>query len=112
VLKVCFWLKEVVFLGRTIIDGGIMVNPGKVHVVLNWNPSKNVLEIRSFLRLAGFYRRFIEGFSKIVKPLHFGKKEKNSNGMHIAINALKNSKRLTTTLVLIMLHIHNGFDVY
>jgi hypothetical protein len=112
VLKVCFWLKEVVFLGRTIIDGGIMVNPGKVHVVLNWNPSKNVLEIRSFLRLAGFYRRFIEGFSKIVKPLHFGKKENNSNGMHIAINALKNSKRLTTTLVLIMLHIHNGFDVY
>ena len=67
--KCDFWLREVSFLGHVISDGGIAVDPSKVQDVLNWNPPKNVLEIRSFLGLAGYYRRFIEGFSKIVKPL-------------------------------------------
>jgi hypothetical protein len=67
--KCDFWLKEVFFLGHIITDGGIAVDPSKVRDVLNWNPPKNVPEIKSFLGLAGYYRRFIEGFSKIVKPL-------------------------------------------
>jgi hypothetical protein len=67
--KCAFWLKEVSFLGHIITDGGIAVDPSKVRDVLNWSPPKNVPEIRSFLALAGYYRRFIEGFSKIVKPL-------------------------------------------
>jgi hypothetical protein len=62
-------LNEVSFLGHIIMDGGIAVDPSKVQGVLNWSPPKNVPEIRSFLGLAGYYRRFIEGFSKIVKPL-------------------------------------------
>jgi hypothetical protein len=62
-------LREVSFLGHIITDGGIAVDPSKVQDVLNWSPSKNLPEIRSFLGLAGYYRRFIEGFSKIVKPL-------------------------------------------
>jgi hypothetical protein len=62
-------LKEVTFLGHIIIDGGIAVDPRKVRDVLNWSPPKNVPEIRSFLGLVGYYRRFIEGFSKIVKTL-------------------------------------------
>jgi hypothetical protein len=68
-IKCAFWLKEVSFLGHIITDGGIAVDPSKVRDVLNWSPPKNVPEIRSFLGLAGYYRRFIEGFSKIVKPL-------------------------------------------
>jgi hypothetical protein len=62
-------LKEVSFLGHIISEGGIFVDPSKVKDVLSWNTPKNVLDIRSFLDLAGYYRRFIEGFSKISKPM-------------------------------------------
>jgi hypothetical protein len=53
-----------------------------VTAVTEWEPPKNVGEIRSFLGLAGYYWRFIENFSKIVKPMtELLKKEKNSNGL-------------------------------
>jgi hypothetical protein len=64
-----FWLKEVSFVGHIISKGGISVYPNKVKDVLRWNTPQNVLDIRSFLGLAGYYRRFIEGFSKISKPM-------------------------------------------
>jgi hypothetical protein len=64
-----FWLKEVSFLGHIISEGGIYVDPSKVKDVLSWKTPQNVLDIRSFLDLAGYYRRFIEGFSKISKPV-------------------------------------------
>jgi hypothetical protein len=68
--KCDFWLKEVAFLGHIVTDGGIKVDPGKISEILNWKQPKDVAsKIRSFLRLAGCYIRFIEGFSKLVKPL-------------------------------------------
>jgi hypothetical protein len=51
-----FWLKEVSFLGHIISKGGISMDPSKVKSVLSWNTPQNVLDIRSFLGLAGYYR--------------------------------------------------------
>jgi hypothetical protein len=64
-----FWLKEVSFLGHIISEGGIFVDPSKVKDVLCWNTPQNVSDIRSFLGLEEYYRKFIEGFSKISKPV-------------------------------------------
>ncbi|GKA85833.1 putative reverse transcriptase domain-containing protein, partial [Tanacetum coccineum] len=64
-----FWLKEVQFLGHVVNHDGIHVDPSKVESVKNWKTPESPTEIRSFLGLAGYYRRFIENFSKIAKPL-------------------------------------------
>ncbi|KAK1616552.1 hypothetical protein QYE76_022069 [Lolium multiflorum] len=64
-----FWLDQVEFLGHVISKDGIAVNPSKVASVLDWEAPKNVKEIRGFLGMAGYYRRFIEGFSKIAGPM-------------------------------------------
>nr|GFB33096.1 putative reverse transcriptase domain-containing protein [Tanacetum cinerariifolium] len=64
-----FWLKEVHFLGHVVNRDDIHVDPSKVESVKNWKTPESSTEIRSFLGLAGYYRRFIENFSKIAKPL-------------------------------------------
>jgi len=63
-----FWMTSVQFLGHMISAQGISMDPSKVEDVLKWERPKSVTEIRSFVGLAGYYRRFIEGFSKIVAP--------------------------------------------
>ena len=67
--KCQFWLDRVAFLGHVISVKGVSVDPKKIEAVVNWKPPKNVLEVRSFLGLAGCYRKFVEGFSKIAAPL-------------------------------------------
>ncbi|XP_024020452.1 uncharacterized protein LOC112091328 [Morus notabilis] len=67
--KCDFWMTEVKFLGHVVSQEGISVDPSKVEAVLNWGRPKNVSEIRSFLGLAGYYRRFVENFSRIASPL-------------------------------------------
>jgi hypothetical protein len=62
-------LKQVQFLGHIISEGGISIDPSKIKDVLSLDTPKSVSDIRSFLVLAGYYRRFIEGFSKITKPM-------------------------------------------
>jgi hypothetical protein len=64
-----FWLKSVKFLGHTISHDGISVDPSKVQEVMDCKPPKSVHQIRSFLGLAGYYRRFIPDFSRITKPM-------------------------------------------
>jgi hypothetical protein len=75
-----FWLEKISFLGHILTAKGVAVDPGKVETFSNWQQPTNVSEIRSFLGLAGYYRRFIEGFSKIARPMMgLLKKEKKFN---------------------------------
>jgi hypothetical protein len=67
--KCDFWLKEIKFLGHTISQDGVSVDPKKVQEVMNWKPPTTVRQIQSFLGLAGYYRRFISDFSRIAKPM-------------------------------------------
>jgi hypothetical protein len=109
-----FWLKEVSFLGHIISEGGISIDPSKVKDVLSWKTPQNVSDIRSFLGLAGYYRRFIEGFSKISKPmtelLAKGKTFEWTPRCETSFQELK--KRLTTAPVLTMPNIEEPFSIY
>ena len=67
--KCDFWLKEVSFLGYIVSAEGIRIDLAKIEVVVNWKPPRSVTEVRSFLGLAGYYRRFVKGFSIIASPL-------------------------------------------
>ena len=72
-----FWLEKVAFLRHILTAEGVAVDPEKVKAVSNWQQPTNVSEIRSFLGLGGYYRRFIVGFSKIARPMmELLKKEK------------------------------------
>jgi hypothetical protein len=107
-------MKQVAFLGHIISKGGISVDPSKVQDVLSWNAPMSVSDIQSFLRLAGYYRRFIEGFLKISKPmtelLKKDKKFKRTPGWEASFQELK--KRLMTTPILVMHDIEKPFSIY
>ena len=64
-----FWLNEVSFLGHLVSEEGIRVDPRKIEVIIEWKPSRNVTEVRSFLGLAGYYRRLVKGFSITATPM-------------------------------------------
>ncbi|KAJ9544811.1 hypothetical protein OSB04_024518 [Centaurea solstitialis] len=64
-----FWIREVQFLGHLVNEEGIHVDPAKIEVIKKWEAPKTPTEIRQFLGLAGYYRRFIANFSKIAQPL-------------------------------------------
>jgi hypothetical protein len=112
--KCQFWLKEVAFLDHVLSEGGVYVDPGKVKDMLEWEPPQNVSDIRSFLGLAGYYRRFIKDFSKIDKPmtrlLEKGKGFKWSEECQASFEELR--KRLTSAPVLTLPDITRSFDIY
>jgi ribonuclease HI len=109
-----FWMEKISFLGHILTAEGVAVDPGKVEIVSNWQQPTNVSEIRSFLGLAGYYRRFIEGFSKIARPMiEVLKKEKKFNWTESCERSFQElKKRLTTAPVLILLDIQRDFVVY
>ena len=64
-----FWLGEVSFLGHIMSEEGIRVDPKKIEVIIEWKPPRNVTKVRSFLGLAGYYRRFVKGFLMTAAPM-------------------------------------------
>ncbi|GJV32677.1 putative reverse transcriptase domain-containing protein [Tanacetum coccineum] len=64
-----FWLSIVKFLGHVIDSEGIHIDPAKIESIKNWASPKTPTKIHQFLSLAGYYRRFIEGFLKIARPM-------------------------------------------
>ena len=109
-----FWLSRVGFLRHVVSADGIYVGPHKVEAVENWEQPTTVTEVRSFLGFAGYYRRFIEGFSKIVGPLHGltrkGVKFECTERCEGSFQTLK--KRLTSAPVLTLPEGNERFEVY
>jgi hypothetical protein len=102
------------FLGHIISNGGISVDSAKVKEIVVWSIPTTVAEVRSFLGFVGYYRRFIEGFSKIAKPMtSLLEKERESkwdDKCQDSFDQLK--KRLMSPPVLVMIDLQKGFDIY
>ena len=93
--KCQFLRKEVVYLGHTITDKGVLPDQSKIECVQNFPRPNNVKELKSFLGLSGYYRRFIKGYSQIAKPLfELLKKEASYDWDSLQENAFKTLKQI------------------
>ena len=112
--KCQFWLDKVAFLGHVILAEGISVDPQKIEAIVNWKPPTNVSKVRSFLGLAGYYRKFVEGFWKIAIPLtnllNKDQKFEWSDTCQHSFEELR--QRLTVTPVLALPSRKDGYVVY
>ncbi|KAL0549531.1 hypothetical protein IC582_014016 [Cucumis melo] len=97
-----FWLEQVVFLGHVVSAKGVSVDPQKVEAVVNWERPTSATEVRSFLGLAGYYRRFIKDFSRLALPLTaLTRKNAKFEWSHKCEQSFqKLKKRLVTTPIL------------
>ncbi|KAJ9547266.1 hypothetical protein OSB04_019809 [Centaurea solstitialis] len=109
-----FWLKEVQFLGHIVTQEGIKVDPAKIEAIKDWESPKSPSEVRSFLGLAGYYRRFIEHFSAIATPLTaLTKKDVKFEWTSTCEYAFNNLKgKLTSATILTLPNGADGFVVY
>jgi hypothetical protein len=109
-----FWIDEVLFLGHIINKEGLAVDPKKVIDILNWKAPTDARGIKSFIGMARYYRRFIEGFSKIAKPmttlLGNNVEFKWTKKCQEAFEELK--EKFTTAPVLVLPDVHKPFSVY
>ena len=112
--KCDFWLKEVQFLGYVLSAEGVAVDPSKVKDILDWKPPTTVHQVRSFLGMVGYYRRFILDFSRVSKSITGLLKNQAkfvwSPDCEEAFQTLK--RFLTTAPVLAQPDIEKLFDVY
>ncbi|WVZ83914.1 hypothetical protein U9M48_031009 [Paspalum notatum var. saurae] len=109
-----FWLERISYLGHIITAEGVTVDPEKVEAVMEWPQPTNVSEVRSFIGLAGFYRRFIGGFAKIAKPMTaLQKKGARFEWTEACEKSFQELKaKLTSAPVLVLPDIHRDFVIY
>ena len=107
-------MDKVQFLGHVISKDGVSVDPSKIEAVSKWPAPKNVTEVRSFLGLAGYYRRFVEGFAKLAAPLTaLTRKERKyewTEKCEASFQELK--KKLTSAPILTIPSVEGEFDIY
>ena len=111
--KCQFWYDRVTFLGHVISVEGVSVDPHKIEAVVNCKLPKNVSEVRSFLGLAGYYMKFVEGFSKIAAPLtKMTRKDVKYDSVDVCHQSFEELKsRLTSAPVLALPNARDGFLV-
>ncbi|KAL0452067.1 UNVERIFIED_CONTAM: Retrovirus-related Pol polyprotein from transposon [Sesamum latifolium] len=109
-----FWMEEIAFLGHVVSKEGVQPDPAKVRAILEWEPPKNVSEVRSFLGLAGYYRRFVKDFSVVAKPLtNLLKKNTPFNWNDRCAQSFEELKRrLTSAPILALPSGDGGYVVY
>ncbi|KAJ0832489.1 putative nucleotidyltransferase, Ribonuclease H [Helianthus annuus] len=112
--KCDFWLEKVAFLGHIVSAEGITMDPSKVEAITKWPRPTSVTEVRSFLGLAGYYRRFVEGFSILALPLtqllRKGVKFTWNDDREKSFEALK--QKLVSAPILTLPSGTGGFDIY
>ena len=109
-----FWLDRVAFLGHIVTKDGISVDPAKVEAIVYWERLFNVTEVRNFLGLAGYYRRFMKGFSSIAAPLtNFTKKDVKFTWDEACEKSFQELKsRLVSAHILTLPFQGEGFVIY
>jgi ribonuclease HI len=109
-----FWISEVLFLGHIINRDGLAIDPKKVAAILDWKEPKDVRGIKSFIGMAGYYRRFIECFSKIARPMiALLAKKVDFKWTPVCQQSFEMLKqKLTTTPMLVLPDVHKPFSVY
>ena len=112
--KCDIWLTEVRFLGHVVSASGVSVDQEKVEALMGWERPKSVFEIPSFLGLAGYYRRFIEDFSRLATPMmKLTRKDVKFDWDDRCEEAFQELKRrLTSTPILIVPDRGQGYIVY
>ncbi|XP_021770609.1 uncharacterized protein LOC110734768 [Chenopodium quinoa] len=109
-----FWLEKVTFLGHFVSKDGVEVDPAKIKVVKGWPMRRMVSNVRSFLGLAWYNKRFVKDFSKIAKPMtSLMKKDEKfewDDKCEEAFQLLK--QKLITAPVLTLLDNNGIYDVY
>ncbi|GJY68903.1 putative reverse transcriptase domain-containing protein [Tanacetum coccineum] len=109
-----FWLSKVAFLGHIVSTEGITMDPAKVEAITKWPRPTYVTEVRSFLGLAGYYRGFVEGSSRLAlpltKPMRKGEKFVWNEEREKIFEELK--QRLISTPILTLPSDSDGFQIF
>nr|GFC10843.1 retrotransposon protein, putative, Ty3-gypsy subclass [Tanacetum cinerariifolium] len=109
-----FWLQQVAFLGHIVSADGITMDPSKVEAITKWPRPTTVTEVRSFLGLAGYYRHFVEGFSRLALPftqlMRKGEKFVWTDEREQSFEELK--RRLMSAPILTLPSGSGGFQIY